>query len=71
MKYLVSIPIAGAIHITVEAPDPTVAKEVAWDLVNEKGERAGEIEWEFFESIAEGNACYARFNEITVSKVKR
>ena len=41
-----------------------------WDRINEEGERAGDVEWEFFDSITEGNVCHAPLNEIEASKIK-
>lgn len=69
-KYIVSIPIAGAIHIEVEASSSTDAKVRAWDEFGEHGEKAGEIEWEAMDCIAEGNVCHAPLNEIEVNKVR-
>ena len=69
--YTVSIPIAGAIHIQVEAKSVAEAKEKAWDEINLSSkpvEEIGEIEWEFFDAITEGNVCHAPLNEIAVSK---
>lgn len=69
-EYLVSIPIAGAIHINVTAKSEADAKEKAWEALNDKGEDAGEVEWEFMDAITEGNVCHAPLNEIEVSELK-
>lgn len=68
-EYLVSIPVAGAIHVTVTAASEAEAKEAAWDKINEEGESAGDVEWEFMDHITEGNVCHAPLNDIEVSKV--
>jgi hypothetical protein len=65
-KFLVTVPIAGAIHIMVEATDAQEAKQKAWDKIDEKGDRAGDVEWEFCESITTGNVCHAPYNETVV-----
>lgn len=68
-KYIVSIPIAGAIHIEVKAKNAREAKEAAWKKVHE--DKAGEdIEWEFLDSITEGNCCHAPLNDTEVQEVK-
>lgn len=70
-RYIVSVPIAGAIHIEVEAADPKAAKKAAWKRIdNEDAETVGEIEWEFLEHITEGNGCHAPLNDIEVNEVK-
>ncbi len=43
-KYIVSIPLVGAMHIEVEAQSEKKAKERAWDVYNESGEGAGDID---------------------------
>lgn len=68
--YIVSIPIAGAIHVQVNASSASDAKEKAWDKINDEGESAGDVEWEFMDAITEGNVCHAPLNEIEVSEVK-
>ena len=65
--YCVSIPIAGAIHIEVEAASSEEAKEKAWEKINKDSEKAGEVEWEFFDHITEGNVCSAPLNDIEVN----
>jgi hypothetical protein len=67
-NYTVTIPIAGAIHVEVEASSASEAKEKAWDRINEKGEDAGDVEWEFFDSITEGNISHAPYNEVEVNR---
>lgn len=69
-KYIVSVPLTGAIHVEVEAASAKEAKERAWDKINELGDKAGEVEWEFHNQVTEGNVCHAVLNEIEVSRVK-
>jgi hypothetical protein len=69
-KYIVSVPLTGAIHVEVEAASAKEAEERAWDKINEHGEKAGEVEWEFHEKVTEGNICHAFLDEIEVSRVK-
>lgn len=68
--YLVSIPIAGAMHVEVKASSESAAKKAAWALVDEKGPDAGDVEWEFFEILGEGNVSHTPLNEIEVSELK-
>ena len=68
-KYIVSIPIAGAIHIEVEAESEREAKEAAWAKVDD-GDHGEDIEWEFMESITNGNVCHAPLNDIEVNEIK-
>jgi hypothetical protein len=68
-KYCVSIPLAGAIHISVEAESKEAAIVAAWKAIDEKGEEAGEVEWEFISKISEGNVLRVPLNEIEVSRV--
>lgn len=69
-KYGVQIPIAGSIYIEVEAENEKEAEEVAWEAINERGAEAGDLEWEFFDAIAEGNVCHAPCHSVTVDKLK-
>ena len=47
-----------------------VVGTVACDLNEGPAEDVGEIEWEYFDVISEGNCCHAPCNEICVSKVR-
>lgn len=67
-RYGVKIPIAGFVYYEVEANSVKEAKEKAWELVNEGVE--GDINWEFFDIITEGNVSHAPCNEIEVDKLK-
>lgn len=70
-RYIVSIPVTGAVHVEVEANTRGEAKEKAWNKIDEEGESAaGDIEWEFHECVTEGNVTHAMLNEIVVSEVK-
>ena len=70
-KYVVSIPLAGAMHITVEAASAADAKERAWARFNDEGEAASDdIEWELMDCITEGNTSHAPLNEIEVGRVR-
>lgn len=69
---MVSIPIAGAIHVEVEAKSQDEAIEAAWAKVDEapKPDEVGEIEWEYMNHITTGNVCHAPLNSIEANKVK-
>lgn len=70
MKYTVTIPIAGAMHIDVEADSEEDAELKAWDRIHESecAEKEGEIEWEFFSNTCEGNVCRVSYSKVEVSK---
>ncbi len=67
-KYTVSIPIAGAVHIEVEAESTTKAIAAAWDVYNDLGEKAGDVEWEAMDHITTGNVCHAPLNDVAANK---
>lgn len=67
-EYTVTIPLAGAIHITVVADSQKEACERAWDRLNDVGDRAGDLEYEYMEKITQGNVLYAPFNEVEVNE---
>jgi hypothetical protein len=76
-EYLVTIPIAGSISITVDADSEDDAKEKAnnildeedWDkmLIGESSDVSLD-ELEAYESIVEGNVCHVSCNEIIVER---
>lgn len=70
MKFIVSIPLVGAIHIEVTAESEGAAKDAAWDAYNDHGELAGDIEWELVDEVTSGNVSHAPLNETEVNKVK-
>lgn len=69
-KYIVSIPLVGAIHIEVTAESESDAEDAAWAAYNADGESAGEIEWELVDEVTTGNVLHAPLNETEVNKVK-
>lgn len=70
-KYVVSIPLAGAMHIEVEASSKEDAKKRAWALYDAKGaEASDDVEWELMDHITEGNCCNAPLNDIEVGRVR-
>jgi len=66
--YVVSVPIAGAIHIQVKAKSESEARHLAWERINDDGPDAGDVEWEFFDALTEGNVLHAPLNEVEVSQ---
>jgi len=71
-KYLVSIPITGAIHLEVEASSKSQAIERAWTMIHEgaASEPGANIEWEFHSEVTRGNVSHAFLNEVEVVKIK-
>ncbi len=67
-KYLVTIPITGGIHISVEAESKQEAKHKAFDRIDNEGQECGEVEWDYTERVAYGNVCVAMYNEIDVNE---
>lgn len=68
-KYLVTIPIAGAVYVEVEAENKEQAEEVAFEDTDFSDPNL-ELEWEVFSKIAEGNVLHVPFNEVEVSEIK-
>ena len=64
-SFVVSIPIAGSVTFDVEAVDEASAKAKAWAKI-EDGEK-GEVTWEFFETLVDGNCLNAPQNEVEVT----
>jgi hypothetical protein len=64
-KYNVTIPIAGVVYITVDVPDDASKEEIyeaATTAYNDDSE-SHDIEWEFYDKLAEGNVLHASCNE--------
>lgn len=68
-EYIVEIPIAGSMAITVTAASEDEAKAAAWDRFNESGGDDFEIQWEALDSITEGNVCHAPLHSVDVCKM--
>ncbi len=68
----VSIPIAGSFTVSVEVEDDAgddAAVQAAWDKIGKSVGRAedlGELEWDYFEKLVDGNVFHANCNEIEV-----
>ena len=67
-KFIVQIPIAGSVTFEVVAADKRAAKEAAWAAVDSGVE--GDIEWEYLDSVTEGNVLHAPLNEVSVMRVR-
>lgn len=63
-RYNVSIPIAGTITFNVEAEDEKEAIEKAWDEPIDDGE----LEYELYEHLTEGNVRHFWNNDIEVEE---
>ena len=63
-KYIVSIPIAGTITFNVEAENEEDAIEKAWDESIDDGE----LEYELYEHLTEGNVRHFWNNDIEVEE---
>jgi hypothetical protein len=57
-------------HIEVNATSEKEAESAAWNEYNERGEDAGEIEWELVDHVTRGNMCSAPLNDIEVNECK-
>ena len=62
-KYNVSIPIAGSIAFQVEASSEKEAIEIAFQTDIEEGD----VEWEMYETLCQGNVLSPRQNKIEIS----
>ena len=67
-QWFVTIPIAGSITVEVTAADEVTAKAAAWDKIEESGEDAGDLEWEFHDRLCYGNVCGASCRETEVDE---
>ena len=65
-KYSVAIPLAGCLTIEVEAEDEEAAKAAAWTAFGERGEGAGDLEWDCLDRIVEGNVFHGSTNTVQV-----
>lgn len=63
--FVVSIPIAGTVSFEVEAEDEETAKAAAWAKI--EGGEDGEVTWEFFETLVDGNCLNVPQNEVEVT----
>jgi hypothetical protein len=71
-KYLVSIPITGAVHLEVEASSKSEAIERAWAMIHEgaANEPGANIEWAFHDEVTRGNVSHAFLNEVEAVKLE-
>lgn len=67
--FIVQIPIAGCLIVEVEAENAEAAENEAWNQFNERGPDVGEVEWEAYEKIADGNVVNTYHNEVEVIEV--
>jgi hypothetical protein len=69
-KYTVTIPLAGAIHIQVQAADDEAAKAAAWNVINTEGFKAEDhdLEYEYMDELTRGNMLNAQYNETEVNE---
>jgi hypothetical protein len=68
--YVVQIPIAGSMSITVEAESKDTAIAAAWEKFNSEGAEDFEIEWEALESVGEGNVSCCPVSRQSAQEVK-
>lgn len=66
--YRVSIPIAGSASFEVEAASAREAKKKVWEVLEEGVEP--EVEWEYFETICDGNVLHPLMNEVEVQRIR-
>ena len=67
-EYYVRIPIAGSIEFCVIAENEEHAIEKAWEKFDDEGEKGGNLEWETFEHLTQGNVLYPSVNDIEVDR---
>lgn len=69
-KFIVTVPIAGAVHFEVMAKNEEEAlRKIEEDTPNPADDM---IEWEyFFNGITNGNVLHASCNEVSVNRVKK
>jgi putative heme degradation protein len=67
-KYVVIMPIAGAIELHVEADSAKEAIEKAWELADPSNDEQV-IELEAYAALTSGNVLHVSTNEISVTVV--
>ena len=71
-RYVVTVPIAGAMTVEVEVPagaDPDDIFDAALDAHAKRQEEC-DVEWEFHAQIVSGNVLYASTNAWSYEKVE-
>jgi len=66
-RYLISVPIAGIVCISVEAENEEDAYKEVWN--NKFDEDT--LQWEMLEKLVEGNILYAPQNEMCIEDVEK
>ena len=66
-KYIISVPIAGTVCVTVEAENEKDAYKEVWN--NEFDEDT--LQWEMLEKIVKGNVLHAPQNEMCIEDVEK
>ena len=64
-KWCVVLPVAGSIEFEVEAETKNDAIEAAMNMPPEKGE----LTWETFHEIVQGNVCHAPVNKAFADEI--
>lgn len=66
-SFNVLIPIAGCMRISVEAESEEKALEAAYEEYH-KNPDAADLEWEFCETVTEGNVLHAPYNSVEIEE---
>lgn len=71
MRFIVSIPITGAISCELEAESESDALAKAWDKYNDEGAEPFEVEWEATSHVTTGNVTHAFLNDQSAHRAQR
>lgn len=71
-KYIVTIPITGAVAIEVFAADSKAAQDAAWKQIDSGEFKPDDdnLTWEYTEDVVTGNVCHAFQSHVEVSEVR-
>lgn len=67
-RFFVHIPIAGTATFEVEAADKNTAIAASWKKIDEGEE--GDVTWEYYDQLVEGNVLHVPTNEVEVTRAK-
>lgn len=62
-KYIVEIPISGALSVEITASSKEEALAEAWEKYNEEGEKHFELYWEAQSKLFDGNVSLVYLNK--------
>ena len=76
-EFQITMPLAGALFLTVQAENEDEAKEKFYEKVNSTDVRiefnhdelnkiGADVEWDFYEKITSGNVCHCQYHDMEI-----